>query len=101
MTHSASGRWAAESNPHAFLEFALDGSVTGSDGANRIVTTWQPDGDGSAVVAPFLTTQMAAKGMQTWVGGVRRVEVDGDVLAVFDQSGNRLGELIRDNGGEK
>ncbi|MCM1014201.1 META domain-containing protein [Brevibacterium sp. XM4083] len=95
------GQWSAGKDSKAFLALAADGTLNGSDGANRIVTTWQSDGDASAVIAPFLTTQMAAPGMKTWLGRVRRVEADGDVLAVFDQSGNRLGELIRDHGGEK
>ncbi|MFE2656487.1 META domain-containing protein [Brevibacterium sp. NPDC059310] len=95
------GQWSAGGDSKAFLALAADGTLNGSDGANRIVTTWEPDGDDAAVIAPFLTTQMAAPGMKMWLGRVRRVEVDGDVLAVFDQSGTRLGELIRDNGGEK
>lgn len=100
MTESPVGRWTVAPGSPAFLDFADDGVLTGSDGINRISTTWESDGE-EAVVAPFATTQMAMKGMTPWVGRIHRATVDGDTLVVLDHAGNRLGEMIRDTGGEK
>ena len=100
MTQNITGRWVTEPGSKAFLDFADGGALSGSDGANRISTSWQADG-GEAVVDAFLTTQMAAPGMTPWVGRIHRATVDGDTLIVLDHAGNRLGEMIRDTGGEK
>lgn len=95
MTKSVNGKWnSPKPGSAAFLDIAADGSLTGSDGANRISTTWTSD-DSGATVESFLTTQRAAQGMETWVGRTRRVEADGDQLTVFDQAGNHIGALTR------
>lgn len=95
MTHTVTGRWISpKPGSKAFLELSADGSLTGTDGANRISTTWTSEESGAAV-ASFLTTQRAAQGMEAWVGRARRVEADGDHLNVFDQAGKHLGVLTR------
>lgn len=95
MTNSVNGNWvSSKPGSTAFLKFGDDGSVSGSDGANRIATTWTGDGSG-ATVESFLTTQRAVQGMERWVGRTHRVEADGDELTAFDQSGTHLGVLIR------
>lgn len=95
MNHAIVGRWTSAKSSRVFLEFADDGSLRGSDGANAISSSW--DGNGcEAVVQSFMTTQRAVQGMESWVGRVRRVEADGDRLAVFDHSGEHIGDLSRD-----
>lgn len=95
MTNSVNGKWiSSKPGSSAFLDIAADGSLGGSDGANRISTTWTSDGSG-AKVESFLTTQRAMQGMETWVARARRVEADGDQLNVFDQKGNHLGAMTR------
>lgn len=95
MTNSLYGKWVStKPGSAAFLSISDDGSLTGSDGANRISTTWTKDGSG-AVIESFLTTQRATQGMERWVGRTRRVETDGDQLNVFDHAGKHLGELTR------
>ena len=101
MAQSIIGRWAPEPGSRAFLDFAADGALTGSDGANRIVTSWEANEDGGATISPFLTTQMAGPGMKAWVAGVRSAKAEGDTLIVLDHAGNRLGEMVRDSGEEK
>lgn len=97
MTQSVNGKWvSSKPGSAAFLNICADGSLTGSDGANRISTTWTADDSGAAINS-FLTTQRAMQGMEGWVGKARRVEADDDQLNVFDQAGNRLGVLTRDS----
>lgn len=98
MSNSVNGKWvSSKDGSSAFLKFDEDGTLTGSDGGNRISTTWGPEGSG-AVIKPFATTQRAVMGMELWVGRVHRVEADGDVLTVLDHGGNHLGELAKDTG---
>ncbi|MDN6747313.1 MAG: META domain-containing protein [Brevibacterium sp.] len=95
MSNSINGKWiSSKPASAAFLNISADGSLTGSDGANRISTTWSGD-DSGATGESFLTTQRAAQGMERWVGRTRRVEADGDQLNVFDQAGNHLDVLNR------
>ncbi len=94
MTQELIGRWTAETNDRAFLEFAEDGSLRGSDGANNLVTTWSAEPEG-LIIKPSLMTLKAAPGMLTWVPKARRVELDGDRLRLFDAADNHLGDLHR------
>lgn len=95
MTNSINGKWVStKPGSAAFLSITDDGSLTGSDGANRISTTLTRD-DSGAVIESFLTTQRATQGMERWVGRTRRVEADGDRLNVYDHAGNHLGVLTR------
>ena len=94
MSPSPIGRWVVEDNPRAFLEFGEDGSLSGSDGANAIATTWS-DGDQGILVEPSLSTLRAAPDMVRWVTRTRRVEPVGQELRVFDAADTHLGVLIR------
>lgn len=95
MSQSIVGRWISANGSKAFLDFGDDGSLRGSDGANGIASTWQSAGAG-AVIESFVSTQRAAPGMERWVARSHRVEADGDRLAVFDHSGEHIGDLTRD-----
>lgn len=100
MTQQLNGKWiSTKEGSSAFLQFGEDGTLTGTDGGNRISTTWGTDESGT-VIKPFATTQRAVMGMEAWVGRAHRVEVDGDRLNVFDHGGNSLGALARDTGEE-
>ncbi|RBP66244.1 hypothetical protein DFO66_103188 [Brevibacterium sanguinis] len=118
MTHPFIGTWRSEANPKAFLRFTEDHQVQGSDGINRLVTTWDEDGtiasaaEGSdtdvstdkgtgsrATIRPAMTTLMATPNLQAWVTGARSVEVRGDELVVFDIRSHEVGTLRRDDAG--
>ncbi|AMT93661.1 hypothetical protein A2T55_07630 [Brevibacterium linens] len=94
MTQELIGRWVAEDNERAFLEFGEDGSLRGSDGANALVTSWSADPEGLNIKSAMMTLK-AAPGMVTWVTKARRVDPDGDLLHLFDAAENHLGDLHR------
>ena len=94
MTQELIGRWIAETNERAFLEFSEDGSLRGSDGANSLVTSWSAEPEGLMIKSSMMTLK-AAPGMITWVPKARRVEPDGDRLQLFDAADNHLGNLHR------
>lgn len=94
MTQELIGRWTAETNERAYLEFSENGSLRGSDGANNLVTSWSIEPEGFMIKSSLMTLK-AAPGMVTWVPKARRVEPVGDHLRVFDAAGNHLGDLHR------
>ncbi|WGP07614.1 META domain-containing protein [Bacillus subtilis] len=94
MTQEIIGRWSAETNERAFLEFSEDGSLRGSDGANNLVTSWSAEPEGFMIKSSMMTLK-AAPGMVSWVPRARRVEPDGDRLQLFDAADNHLGDLHR------
>lgn len=89
------GVWGDEvtaGQPH--LEFTEDGTVNGSDGCNGIGSTYAVQDD-RIDIAQFVSTLKACEGVDDWLRGIRAVELDGDMLVVFDVSGERIGELER------
>ena len=94
MTQDLIGRWVAEDNERAFLEFGEDGSLRGSDGANALVTSWSTESEGIIIKSAMMTLK-AAPGMLTWVTKAHRVAPDGDRLNLFDSADNHLGVLVR------
>jgi hypothetical protein len=94
MTHEAVGRWVAEDNDRAFLDFHEDGTLRGSDGANAIVTSWTDEPEGVSIKSSMMTLR-AAPGMVRWIPKARRVEPDGQTLHLFDSADSHLGDLVR------
>lgn len=94
MTHDAIGRWVAEDNDRAFLDFHEDGTLRGSDGANAIVTSWTDEPEGVMIKSSLMTLR-AAPNMVQWIPKAHRVVPDGDRLQVFDAADNHLGDLVR------
>lgn len=88
------GVWGEDAAGQPYLEFTEDGNVSGSDGCNRLASTYTAD-DAHVEIAAFLTTLKACEGVDSWLSGVRAVEVDGDVLVVMDVEGAKIGELAR------
>ncbi|WP_315146052.1 META domain-containing protein [Corynebacterium variabile] len=84
----------------AIINFADDGSLTGTDGCNNFQSTWTLDsgsgGKGSvATVEPFPTTMMACTGpWSPWIVSMHEVRHEGDHLSVTNEGGTELGELI-------
>lgn len=113
MTNDFIGTWRSEANPRAFLRLENDGTVTGSDGINRMVSGWDEgfalgsatisaDADGPRTEGPLVsirpaaTTLMAAPNMQTWVTAAQFVSATGDELIVYGHDGEKTGVLVRD-----
>lgn len=91
------GVWGSTADRQPNLEFADDGSYSGSDGCNRLVGEYAVEQD-SIVLTAGLTTLMACTGVDPWLADAASVEISGDTLLVFDRSGSAIGELARDAG---
>ncbi|MGM7672206.1 META domain-containing protein [Microbacterium sp. A93] len=88
------GVWGEDAAGQPHLEFTEDGDVSGSDGCNGIFSTYTAD-DAHIELAQFASTLKACEGVDDWLRGVRAVEIDGDVLVVMDDAGEKIGELTR------
>jgi hypothetical protein len=95
------GRWVPvgnQWNAKAFVEFAHDGEMHGSDGCNgNGGLRWLSGRAGAVVATTGLTTLMACNNapIQSWLAHVYRAGFDGDVLVLLDQAGKELGRLRR------
>lgn len=75
------------------LDLTSDGSVTGTDGCNRLMGSWKEDGK-TISFGGFASTRMACAGVDTWLSqaATAKIQEDGK-LAVFGQGGEVIGTL--------
>lgn len=90
------GRWTSPEAGDPFLEFSDDGTVEGSDGCNRIQTTWEVDGD-KVLITSFTTTQKACAGVDPWLSEATSATIEGNVMKVADSSGSVIGGLEKED----
>jgi heat shock protein HslJ len=88
------GTWGSDAKGEPFLEFTAEGKVTGTDGCNGIGSTYTVVDD-TVEIAPYYSTLKACQGVDTWLRGLSKVQVDGDTLIVQDKDGAKIGELPR------
>lgn len=90
------GTWSSEEpgNPH--LTFESNGDVRGSDGCNRISSTFTAEGD-RVSIAPYTATLIGCPGIDDWLRAVSEVAVDGDTMQVFNKRGAEIGTLSRND----
>lgn len=89
------GAWKSAETGSPGLEFTETGEVSGTDGCNRIVSSYAIE-DERVKIEQFATTKMACKGVDTWLGGAREVALEGDTLHILNGEGVEIGELQRD-----
>ncbi|MEE1620805.1 META domain-containing protein [Zafaria sp. J156] len=74
------------------LEFTDDGSVTGTDGCNRLMGGWTVEG-GQVVFDALAGTMMACPDVDTWLSTAARAEREEGILRVFGPDGEQIGTL--------
>lgn len=90
------GTWTSDEKGNPTLTFDADGTVTGTDGCNGIVTAITVDGD-RILIEETISTLRACIGVDDWLRGLREVAVDGDTLRVMDEDGTEIGTLARED----
>lgn len=88
----ASGTWGAESGPN--LTLSEDGSLTGSDGCNQLMGSWQQDGP-EVDFRDVASTLKFCEGVDAWLAEVATGTVDGDTLILRNTDGESIGSLER------
>lgn len=84
--------WKAESSDKAHLEFAEDGTYTGSDGCNNLQGEYTATGD-EITLSPGASTLIGCDDPGSWLFGASTVTVEGATLTVFDADGEQIGTL--------
>lgn len=91
---AATGAWGEEARGRPGLVLHEDGRLTGSDGCNRLMGSWEFDGE---VVAfgRVASTMMFCQGVDTWLAGLHDAVIDGDEMRIRSRTGEDLGVLRR------
>ncbi|MFB9307843.1 heat shock protein HslJ [Agromyces hippuratus] len=76
------------------LAFGNGGSLSGTDGCNRLVGSWTAEGD-TVTFVEVASTRMLCEGVDPWLSALATATVSGDTLTVFDESGAEIGTLPR------
>lgn len=76
------------------IVFAEDGSLSGTDGCNRLVGSWTADGD-TVEFGPLASTRMACEGVDTWLSGGVSGTWTHTSLVIRDGDGAQIGTLER------
>ncbi len=94
---TVAGTWTAPAGAGEAptLELSADGTVSGTDGCNRLTGSWT-ESDGAVELGPLAVTQMACEGVDDWLSRAMSVTVDGDTMTVRDVGGQQIGTLSRD-----
>ncbi|SNU00395.1 META domain-containing protein [Ruaniaceae bacterium KH17] len=89
------GTWGTEAEGQPQLVLADDGALSGTDGCNQLMGSWEKtDGDG-VDFGEVASTMMFCEGVDTWLVGLSTGSVEGDTLHIFDASGTEIGTLAR------
>lgn len=80
----AVGTWGDPSaEQSAYLSLASDGSLTGSDGCNRLTGTWRVDPADQVEFEDVASTRMACEGVDTPLAGLEVATISGDTMTVY------------------
>ena len=91
----AVGTWGEDAEGEPQLVIDEDGTVSGTDGCNRMTGTWSEGEDQDVTFDDMAVTQMACEGVDDWLRTVATGEVEGDELVLYDESGEQIGTLAR------
>jgi heat shock protein HslJ len=91
---SFAGSWGQTAKGQPNLTITDDGSFQGTDGCNRLTGKGSISGD-SFDFGPIASTLMACSDVDTWLSQAHTAKVDGTVLVVYGNSGNKIGTLAK------
>lgn len=91
---TAIGTWGVDAPGHPQLVLASDGTLSGTDGCNRLMGDWTAE-DHTVNFGPLASTLMACEGVDTWLSGAASATIDGDIMAVMGAGGAQIGALDR------
>lgn len=90
------GTWgdpSVEAEP--YLSLADDGSLTGSDGCNRLTGSWSVDEADQVLFENIASTRMFCEGVDDWLSSLSAAEISGTTMTVLGQDGSEIGQLER------
>lgn len=90
----AGGTWSATGAGEPTLTLSDDGQVTGTDGCNQVVGSWEQSGS-DVTFSEMATTLMACDGIDGWPG-LATGHISGTAMTLKDEAGAELGVLTRE-----
>lgn len=94
---AAVGTWEAGDDTGASLTLEEDGTLSGTDGCNRLTGSWEADGD-EVSFGKMASTMKACPDMDPWLAQAVTGTVSSDEMVVSDDDGDTLGTLQRSDG---
>ncbi|OKX83621.1 META domain-containing protein [Corynebacterium glutamicum] len=91
---SATGTWRATEPADAYLEIVDDGTLSGSDGCNRLFGDWEKDGS-TITFGAIGMTEMYCEGVDDWLSQMHTATVTDATMTIFNEAGSNIGELKR------
>ena len=90
----AAGTWGKNGDNAPQLVLGDDGKLSGTDGCNRLMGSWELEGD-TVKFGQVASTLMACEGVDTWLSALDSATVSGDTMTVLDSGGKKIGTLPR------
>ena len=88
------GQWVeSDARDAAFLTLSADGTLSGSDGCNNLIGSWEATGDSSVAFGPIGSTLKFCEGVEVWLGGAATATIQSGVMTIQDAEGEVLGQL--------
>lgn len=91
---AAEGTWGKGSDGSPQLVLEGNGTLTGTDGCNRLTGTWSEDKQ-TVTFGEVAATQMYCEDVDTWLSTMSTATVDDATMTVFDSSGAEIGTLAK------
>jgi len=91
---AAAGTWGSDAAGSPQLVLAEDGSLTGTDGCNRLMGRWIEEGP-VIVFEEVASTMMYCEDVDTWLADLSTGSVRGSTLRILDADGVEIGSLAR------
>ena len=88
------GTWGSSTEGEPQLVLQADGSLSGTDGCNRLSGTWSTAGK-TVTFGEVASTRMACPGVDTWLINLATATVSGTTMRVLNSSGTEIGTLSR------
>lgn len=77
------------------LSLADDGSLTGTDGCNRLTGSWSVDEGEQVLFENVAMTRMFCEGVDDWLSGLSAATIADTTMTVLGQDGSEIGQLER------
>lgn len=91
---SATGTWRATEPADAYLELVEDGTLSGTDGCNRLFGDWEKDGS-TITFGAIGMTEMYCEGVNDWLSQMHTATITDATMTISNEAGDNIGELKR------
>src|SRR3954470_10330617 len=88
------GTWGSSTQGEPQLVLQANGSLSGTDGCNRLTGTWSKNGK-TVTFGEVASTRMACAEVDTWLINLATGTVAGKTMHILDAAGTEIGTLSR------